>query len=154
MKGDDLVIHLSRVEWLVPKDSEDDIPEPYVDRVVQEFKVLPTEGVVPVGAQAVSVDWRSPAFRKADHVRVGAGGKLLRRTVLMEAEAPAEEEVKEPTVLPADLPADTLRALADLQERRTRGEISETTYHKERRDLLRQAEDAQQAPPPEAEPAP
>lgn len=154
MKGDDLVIHLSRVEWLVPKDQEDEIPEPYVDRVVQEFKVLPTEGVVPVGAQEISVDWRSPVFRKADHVRVGAGGKLLRRQVLMEAEAPAEEEVKEPKVLPADLPAETLRALADLQERRTRGEISETTYHKERRDLLRQVEDAQQAAPTEAAPAP
>jgi len=153
MKGDDLVIHLSRVEWLVPKDSEDEIPEPYVDRVVQDFKVLPTEGVVPVGEQAVSVDWRNPVFRKASHVRVGAGGKLLRRTVLMETEAPAgEEEPKEPAVLPADLPAETLRALADLQEKRTRGEISETTYHKERRDLLRQVEDQRQAKP--LEPAP
>jgi hypothetical protein len=155
MKGDDLVIHLSRVEWLVPKDSEDEIPEPYVDRVVQEFKVLPAEGVVPVGEQAVSVDWRNPVFREASHVRVGPGGKLMRRTVLIDSEAPAEGELeKEPTVLPADLPAETLRALADLQERRTRGEISETTYHKARRDLLRQVEDARQAPPPEAAPAP
>lgn len=154
MKGDDLVIHLSRVEWLVPKDAEDEIPEPYVHRVVQDFAVLPSEGIVPVGAQAVAVDWRNPAFRKASHVRVGAGGKLLRRTVLMESEAPAdEEEPSEPRLLPADLSADTLRALADLQEKRTRGEISETTYHKERRDLLREAEDRRRAKPPEVDPA-
>ena len=154
MKDDQLVIHLSRVEWAVPKDSEDEIPEPFVGKVVQDFKVLPTEGVVPSGDQAVSVTWRDPVFREASHIRVGAGGKLLRRTVLIEGEAPAEDaaEEKEPAVLPADLPAETLRALADLQERRTRGEISETAYHKERRDLLRQAEDQQQALPPGAAP--
>lgn len=156
MKDGDLVIHLSRVEWLVPKDSEDDIPEPYLGRVVQDFTVLASEGVVPVGQQAVAVDWRSPIFRKADHVRVGAGGKLLRRSILMESEVPAEaaEEAKEPAVLPADLPAETLRALADLQEQRTRGEISETTYHARRRDLLRQVEDERRAKPPPPPAAP
>lgn len=154
MKGDDLVIHLSRVEWLVPKGSEDEIPEPYVGRVVQDFTTLASEGVVPAGQQAVAVDWRSPVFRKADHVRVGAGGKLLRRSVLMESELPAEgvEESREPATLPADLPAETLRALADLQDQRARGEISETKYHARRRDLLRQVEDERRAKPP-AQPA-
>jgi hypothetical protein len=157
MRGDDLVIHLSRAEWLVPKDQEDELPEPYVDRVVQEFKVLPAEGVVPTGRQEVAVDWKNPAFREPTHVRVGPGGVLMRRTVLMEAEAPAEgeETEKEPAILPADLPAATLRALADLQEQRAQGEISETTYHQRRRDLLRQVEDDRRAPPPtEAAPAP
>jgi hypothetical protein len=156
MKGDDLVIHLSRAEWLVPKDSEDEIPEPYVDRVVQEFKVLPAEGVVPTGRQQVAVDWKNPVFREPTHVRVGPGGMLMRRTVLMETEAPAEgeQEEKEPAILPADLPAETLRALADLQEQRAQGEISETTYHQKRRDLLRQLEDERRTPPPEAAPTP
>jgi hypothetical protein len=157
MKGDDLVIHLSRVEWQVPKDSEDEIPEPFVDRVVQEFKVLSAEGVVPTGRQQVAVDWKNPEFREPTHVRVGPGGVLMRRTVLMETEAPAEgeeEEEKEPAILPSDLPAETLRALADLQEQRVHGEISETTYHQKRRDLLRQVEDLRRAPPPtEAAPA-
>jgi hypothetical protein len=156
MKDDDLVIHLSRAEWLVPKDQEDELPEPYVDRVVQEFKVLPAEGVVPTGRQEVAVDWKSPVFREPTHVRVGPGGVLMRRTVLMETEAPAEgeEAEKEPAILPADLPAETLRALADLQEQRAQGEISETTYHQRRRDLLRRVEDDRRTPPTEAAPAP
>jgi hypothetical protein len=159
MKGDDLVIHLSRVEWEVPKSNQEEkLPEPYVDRVVQEFKVLPSEGIVPVGAQALAADWRNPVFREPTHVRVGPGGRLMRRTVLLESEAPAEGEAaeKEPSVLPADLSPETLRALADLQEQRTRGQISETTYHQRRRDLLREAEDQrrgqQLAPKPEAAP--
>jgi hypothetical protein len=157
MKDDDLVIHLSRAEWQVPKNDEDEIPEPYVDRVVQDFKVLPSEGMVPTGQQEIAVDWRSPVFRDSGAVRVGAGGKLLRRSVLLESEAPAEgEEPKEPAILPSDLSAETLRGLADLQEQRAHGEISETTYHQRRRDLLRQAEDdrkAQEVPRPQG-PAP
>ena len=80
----------------------------------------------------------------------------MRRTVLMESEAPPEGEAaeKEPAILPADLPAETLRALADLQEQRTQGEISESTYHQKRRDLLRQVEDDRRAPRPETAPAP
>jgi hypothetical protein len=158
MRGDDLVIHLSRVEWELPKDDEETIPEAYTDRVVQDFKALPAEGIVPTGDQEIAADWRNPVFREATNVRVGADGKLMRRQVLMESEAPVEgEEEKEPAVLPADLPAETLRALAELQERRTRGEISETTYHRERRDLLRAAADQQKAKKPapaepEAEP--
>ena len=156
VKGDDLVIHLSRAEWLLPKDQEEEIPEPYVDRVVQEFKVLPAEGLVPTGPQEVAVDWKNAAFREPTHVRVGPDGMLMRRTVLMEGAAPeeGEEAEKESTVLPADLPAETLRALADLQEQRTQGEISETTYHQKRRDLLRRVEDDRRTPPPEAVRAP
>ena len=149
MRGDDLVIHLSRVEWQIPKEDEETIPEVYVDRVGQTFKVLPAEGIVPSGDQELAADWRNPVFRDATHVKVGADGKLLRRQVLMEGEAPAEESREpEPAALPADLPAETLRALAELQERRTRGEISETTYHRERRDLLRAVEDGRKKPPP------
>jgi hypothetical protein len=154
MDGDDLVIHLSRVEWLVPKDQEKEIPEPFTNKVVQEFKVLPAEGLVPVGAQAVAVDWRSAIFREPTHVRVGPGGRLMRRTVLLESEAPPEGEApaKEPALLPADLPPEALRALADLQEKRARGEISETTYHQRRRDLLREAEDRRGAKDPPGAP--
>ena len=144
VKGDDLVLHLAYVDWTVPKEGggqgslEDAIPEPFPGRQVQDFRVVATEGFAPAGAQAVSVDWRNPIFREPTNVRVGADGRLLRRSVLMES--PAAEE-PEPAGLPADAPPETLRALADLQEQRTRGEISETRYHALRRDLLRQADD-------------
>jgi hypothetical protein len=147
VKGDELVIHLSRVEWEIPKEGggnggdRDEVPEPFAGRRVQEFKVLAAEGLVPAGEQVVTVDWRSPIFREPTHVRVGSGGRLLRRSVLMESEPAPEKEEAEPAALPADLPPETLRALADLQELRAKGEISETSYHARRRDLLRQADD-------------
>lgn len=155
MRGEDLVIHLSRVEWQVPKEDEEQIPEPYVDRVVQEFKVLSADGLVPTGDQEVAADWRNPVFREATHIRVGPGGKLMRRTVLLEGEAPPEagEAAKDAGVIPADLPPDTLRALADLQERRAQGKISETAYHRERRDLLRAAAERKDAGPPRPTPS-
>jgi hypothetical protein len=147
VKGEDLVIQLSHVGWQVPKSGggqgslEDEIPEPHAGRRVQEFKVLAADGLVPVGEQAVAANWRNPIFRESTHVRVGKGGRLLRRSVLMESPAAGEAEPAEPAALPADLPPETLRALADLQEQRTRGEISESAYHQKRRDLLRQADD-------------
>jgi len=146
MQDDDLYIHLSRVEWPVPKGDEDDIPEPWVHRQSQDFKALAAEGVIPVAEQTVAVDWRNPVFRKPTHLRVGAGGKLLRRQILLEA--PIEEEAAEEVpVVPADLSSDVLRALADLQDQRKRGEISETRYHQARRDLLRQAaQESSEAP--------
>lgn len=140
VQGDDLLLHLSRIDWLVPKDQEDDIPEPWPQKQVQAFKVIPGDAIIPVGTQTVAVDWRNATFRDPSHVKVGPGGQLLRRQILLEspAEAPTEEEEEIP-VVPAELSADTLRALADLQDRRSRGEISETRYHQERRDLLRKA---------------
>jgi hypothetical protein len=146
MQGDDLYVHLSRVEWPVPKNEEDEIPEPWVHRHSQNFKVIATEGVIPVAEQTVAVDWRSPVFRKPTHLRIGAGGKLLRRQILLEA--PIEEEALEQIPLvPADLSSEVLRALADLQDQRQRGEISETRYHQARRDLLRQTPDVDSGSP-------
>jgi hypothetical protein len=146
MQGDDLILRFGHVEWAVPKEDEgEEPPEPHRERQVQEFEVLASEGIVPVGRQAVAVDWRSPIFREATHLRVGEGGKLLRRSVLVEAPAEAGGVEEAPAPLPADLPPETLRALADLQERRARGEISETLYHQRRRDLLRAAADAERA---------
>lgn len=145
VKGDDLVIHLSRVEWEVPKQGEgsgtggEELPEPYAARRVQDFKVLAAEGVVPAGEQTVTVDWRSPAFREPTHVRVGSGGRLQRRSVLLES--PPEPEAEPAAALPEGLPPETLRALADLEEQRRRGELSETAYRARRRDLLREADD-------------
>ena len=141
MQGDDLYVHLSRVEWPIPKNEEDEIPEPWVHRRSQDFKALATEGVIPVAEQTVAVDWRSPVFRKPTHLKVGAGGKLLRRQILLEAPAEEEEEPEVELLVPTDLSSDVLRALADLQDQRQRGEISETRYHQARRDLLRQAAD-------------
>jgi len=101
-------------------------------RELMAFRVLASEGVEPTGHQSVAVYWRDDRFRNPTSVRVGPGGKVTRRTVLMEEEAPATE----PSA--AQLPTDpaSLRALADLEEARRAGELTEAEYQRKRRALL------------------
>jgi hypothetical protein len=132
--GDDLYVHLSRVDDPMPKNSDDTIPEPWPNREVMRFKVIASDGIVPVGAQAVAVTWRNPLFRSPGQVRLGPGGKVIRREILLES--PAEEtEVTAPQIT-GNLSPETLRALADLEESRRRGAISEAEYQERRRSIL------------------
>ena len=130
--GDNLYIHLSRVDDSLPKDSDDTIPEPWPNREVMPFKVVPSDGIVPVGDQAVTVAWRDPLFRAPGQVQVGPGGKILRREILLES-VPEETATPEAT---GHLSPETLRALADLEELRRQGAISEGTYQERRRSML------------------
>lgn len=146
--GDDLYVALSRVEWEIPKGEDDKISEPWPDKRVQAFKVLPAEGLIPQAEQVVAAEWRNPIFREATHVRVGAGGRLLRKTILLESPPEeGEDAAEEPlSTMPLDLDSETLRQLTELQEQRERGEISESLYLQRRRDLLRKVSEE---PPPE-----
>jgi hypothetical protein len=134
VRGDTLFLHLSRVDAFVGKGEEKDLREPFVGREVMAFRVLASEGITPVGSQAVSVDWRDPIFRAPTHVRVGPTGRVMRRTILMESPPDDMGEERE-LLLPSD--PDVLRALAELEEARRRGELSETEYHQRRGELMR-----------------
>jgi hypothetical protein len=135
-EDDLLYLHLSRLDWPVPKGEEEQLREPVAGREVMAFRVLASEGVDPVGHQAVAVHWRDERFRSPSHVRVGAGGKVNRRTVLMEQEGPppAPEASALPETLPSD--PDALRALADLEEARRAGQLTEAEYLRRKRALL------------------
>jgi hypothetical protein len=64
-------------------------------------------------------------------------GEVVRKTILMES--PVEEWAKEEpsdAPLPPDLSPDQLRALADLEEARQRGQITEAEYRARRRKIL------------------
>ncbi len=135
--ADDLLhLQLSRLDWPVPKGSEDELREPMAGREVMAFRVLASEGVEPTGHQSVAVDWRDDRFRNPTTLRVGPGGKVTRRTVLME-EAPATDGAPGGVELPTD--PEALRALADLEEARRAGEISEAEYQRRKRALLEPA---------------
>jgi hypothetical protein len=132
------------VDDLVAKGEEDELREPVVGREVQAFKVLAAEGVVPVAAQSVRVDWTDPVFRQATHLRVDSRGNVVRREVLMESAAPLEGEGEatapaRPESLPLPSDPETLRALADLEDQRRSGQITEQEYRDARRELLREA---------------
>jgi hypothetical protein len=136
--GDDLLhLQLSRIDWPVPKGGEDELREPVAGREVMAFRVLASEGVDPTGHQSVAVHWQDDRFRNPTTVRVGPGGKMTRRTVLMEEEAPAAEPEPAGVVLPTD--PDALRALADLEEARRSGAVTEAEYQRQRRALLKPA---------------
>jgi len=81
------------------------------------------------------VRWRDPMFRKAGHIRVGPTGEVMRRTILMESPPEAAEEDLPPARLPSD--PEALRELADLEDLRRSGEISEAEYHRRRSAILR-----------------
>jgi hypothetical protein len=68
-------------------------------------------------------------------VHVGPGGKVNRRTVLMEEEVPAEPDAAvSPEAMPSD--PEALRALADLEESRSKGELTEAEYLRRKRAIL------------------
>jgi hypothetical protein len=142
-KGETLYIHLSRIAWEIPKTADtrkERLPEPRIGDFPMEFRVIPTTAMTPVDAQSLAVVWRDPVFSKPTRTSVGLDGKVLRRTILMETPEETEVEVEEkvvPTVLPETLAAATLRALADLEEERGRGEITEAQYNERRREIIR-----------------
>ncbi len=140
VEGESLHLHFSYLDWEVPGD-EDDLPEPRRDKVGSRFRVLAAEGVVPTGPHAVAVAWRDAAFRTGRSLRLSPSGKVLRRTILMES-APEEEGAAEGAggdaspVGSGRLAPETLRELADLEEARRRGEISEAEYQARRVRIL------------------
>jgi hypothetical protein len=137
MKNDQLRIHVSRVDWDVPKNPNDRIREPDARKEFQKFKVLPSRGIVPIARQVVAVDWRQEAFRKPDAIRIRAGGRVERRTILLEE--PEDEAPLDPAAAAPDLSALTpgaLRELADLEEARQGGRIGEAEYLARRRKIL------------------
>jgi hypothetical protein len=84
--------------------------------------------------QGVAVNWRDPVFARPTRTKVLPSGKVVRKTILLESD---EEEPMPPEgsavgaedASGADRPlARALRALADLEEARRDGEITEAEY--------------------------
>lgn len=142
-KGDQLYIHLGSCDWAVPPSREDRLPEPQLDKPSAKFRVIPSRGMALVDTASVAVDWRDPIFAKETRTRVTPSGKVVRRTILMEspeqttdsAPAPAQGAPQQPA-LPPNLSPQTLRDLADLEDARRRGELTESQYEIERRRIL------------------
>ncbi|MDJ0789274.1 MAG: hypothetical protein QNK05_20915 [Myxococcota bacterium] len=142
VKGDELFLHFSRSDDLLSKDEEDELREARRDQEVQGFKMIAAESIRPLAAQTVSVAWRHPRFREASHLRIDERGQVRRRQVLMEGDG--ESDAEEPAGLPplppppGPLPSDPeiLRALADLEDERRAGRLTEVEYRSRRERLL------------------
>ncbi len=91
-----LQIHLQRADWRLPPGEDiDDLREPVAGRAVLDFRVMASEGIVPLGAQSVAVNWRDPRFQKPREFRVGSDGRMQRRRILLESPAPDSDSADE-----------------------------------------------------------
>jgi hypothetical protein len=133
---DDLLyVHVSRVDWKVPDlAKKTDPPMPRVDEHPMKFKVIPGKGMYAEGVYAVSVDWKSPLFSQPMR-RASADGKG-ERTILLEdvRTEPLRPGVPGDTL--SNLTAEELRELADLEEARQNGSLTEGHYRRARQKIL------------------
>lgn len=137
-KGERLYIHLSRSDWEVDKrrNKTMGLPETQIGEYPLDFRLIVDTGMTLNDHQSVAVDWRNDIFRKPTRTRVTATGKVVRRQILMESLEDASVELRAPTVS-AELTPQQLRDLADLEEARQDGKLSETDYQTRRGQILR-----------------
>lgn len=128
VRDDLLYIYLSRAEWEIPNNMKTELPEPRIDEQVMKFRLVASEGMTLVTSQAVAVTWRDEIFRRPSRTRILPSGRVVRREILMESAEDAPTPTIGSDVLPGNLAPDTLRKLADLEDQKTRGEITQTQY--------------------------
>jgi hypothetical protein len=147
--GDYLFLHLSRSDWEIPPRKQDRLPEPKIGKFPTKFRILPGKAMKMVDEQALAIGWSDPVFQKPSRTRMTPSGQMVRKTILMESNEPDSVEPEgdsgsdtrgaEPIdaqSIPAGISPKTLRELADLEEKRQRGEISEYDYEKQRNEIL------------------
>jgi hypothetical protein len=137
VRDDVLYVQVSRTNWEIPRNLQTDLPEPRLDQQDMKFRLLPSEGMALANPQTVAVSWRDPVFRRASRTRILPSGKVVRREILMESAEDAPAPPLATDVLPADLAPDTLRKLADLEEAKTRGDVTQAEYTAQREAILR-----------------
>jgi hypothetical protein len=137
VRDDRLYVHLSRHDWEIPKTREERTPEPRIGDSPQSFKLYAGTAMSLVSDQAVAIDWRDPVFAHPTRTRVLPSGKVERREVLMESPAEVDDTKGDPAMkLPENLSPEQLRGLADIEEARRAGKITETEYRARRRAII------------------
>lgn len=136
-----LFLHLSRSDWEVPPRREKRLPVPKVGEFPTKFRILAGNSMELVDPQSLAIDWKSNLFDKPTRTRLTPDGRTVRRQILMESEepvsAPHTESVR-PDILPIPpgISPKVLRALADLEEKRRNGTLTEARYARERLEIL------------------
>lgn len=133
-----LYLHFSRIDWEIPdRVKKTALPIPRVSEHPMKFRVEPTEGMFREGNYAVSVEWQDPIFKRPLR-QAAADDSRRERTILMEE--PDLPDAPRKSSIPADLlphltPAQ-LRDLADLEEGRQQGRVTEGHYRRQRDAIL------------------
>ncbi|HXK24483.1 MAG TPA: SHOCT domain-containing protein [Myxococcota bacterium] len=155
VKGPQLFVYLARIHWEVPAKQRDDPPLPQIGEERMAFRLYPSKGMELVEGQGVAADWRNEVFARPTRTKVLPSGKVVRKTILLESDeeepssAATDTNEQEPVVeAPRGLSPAQLRALADLEEARQAGEITEAEYVARQQEILT-AEGANPLPPPQ-----
>jgi len=137
-----LYLTLRRVDFFLAKGhAEKNLPKPRRDDRSAKFRVVSGEPLFYAGPQTLEIAWRDPAFKTAFRLPGSTQGEKRRRQVLLEA--PVTRAERDAANRSSDslgieeLSAEQLRALADLEEDRQSGLMTETAYQRARRELLR-----------------
>ena len=141
-----LYLMLRRVHWLIPNaagtNKIDSLPKPRRDYSPMKFRVVAGEHLYYAGPQTLEIDWRNPVFQTAYRLPGSTQGEKRRREVIDRSPIPQEERDAASTRGGSTsidaLSPDQLRALADLEDDRREGRITESAYQRARRQLLRQ----------------
>jgi hypothetical protein len=136
VRDDRLYVHFSRHDWEIPKTKDERTPEPRVGDHPQAFKLYSGTGMALVSDQAVAIDWRDQVFAHPTRTRVLPTGQVVRSEVLMESPADPEDSDPAAAKLPDNLSPEQLRGLADIEEQRREGRITEIEYRSRRRAIL------------------
>jgi hypothetical protein len=140
MYRDNLFIHLSRSDWEIPPRRKNKLPEPTIGKFPTKFRILPSKAMKMVDEQSLAIAWDDEVFQRPSRTRMTPSGQMVRKTILMESDNFDDEpDAAQPVGMPG-IPAGTsskaLRELADLEDRRQRGEVSEFEYERQRKKIL------------------
>jgi hypothetical protein len=141
VQDDLLYLHFSRVDWEIPdRVKKTALPIPRVTEHPMKFRVEPTDGMFREGNYAVSVEWQDEIFRRPLR-QIAEDDDRRERTILMEE--PDLPNAPKKSFIPADLlphlTPTQLRELADLEEARSQGRLTEGHYRRQRDEILQAA---------------
>lgn len=136
-----LFLTLRRVDWPIPRREENkELPVPRRDYRPMDFRVVSGDHLFYAGGQTLEIDWQNAVFRKAYRLPGSTGGEKRRRQILEQSPVP-KADIDESNPIGeqvGELSPDQLRALADLEEDRRAGRITEAAYQRAKRQILRQ----------------
>jgi hypothetical protein len=136
VRDERLYVQVCHHDWEIPKTRDERLPEPHLGDKPQSFKVYSGTAMSLVSDQAVAIDWRDPVFAKPTRTRVLPSGEVERREILMESPEEVKDSGDPGMSLPENLSPEQLRNLADIEEQRRAGKITETEYRARRRAIL------------------
>jgi hypothetical protein len=141
-KGDQLFVYLARIHWAIPPKEKEKPPLPQIGEERMAFRLYSSDGMDLLEGQGVAVNWRDQVFARPTRIKVLPTGEVVRKTILLESDeeepttSASEGESAPAPEAPKGLSPEQLRALADLEEARQSGAITEAEYSARQQEIM------------------